>query len=480
MKKSVCLWFIAPVLVACETSEKSLDTLSRAELLDPRSCQQCHPQQYNEWSGSMHAYASDDPVFIAMNQRGQRETNGALGNFCLQCHAPMAVREGAAKDGSALETIPAALKGVTCYFCHSVDEVFGENNNQIHLATDGKMRGSNRDSSSQHRPHGAQYSPLLDRDQLESSSMCGACHDVVTLHGADVERTFIEWQNSVFARPTGATCGQCHMEQSFTRNPIANVRNAPDRYSYNHMMPAVDVALQPFADTFRQRQSIETLLASTLQSAVCVNPVTSRIEVILDNVGAGHSWPSGAAHHRRAWVELRAYAGDTLVYSSGVPLEDKAITELNDPDLWLMRACIFDHDNAAVSMLWAGVSVKDNLLTALSTLNPSDPNFYQTHRVKTYPSTGAPLGFFDRVTMQVHLQPIGLDVLDELIASGDLDPAIKAAMPTYNVGDAIEWTYANANDMYLDNESGAPVYCVTNSDLNVRAAKIPATSISCP
>ena len=34
--------------------------------------------------------AMDDPVFIAMNKKGQRETNGALGTFCVNCHAPMA------------------------------------------------------------------------------------------------------------------------------------------------------------------------------------------------------------------------------------------------------------------------------------------------------------------------------------------------------------------------------------------------------
>src|SRR6266581_6039630 len=68
--------------------------LARAEMLDPTTCQKCHADHYRDWSGSMHAYASDDPVFLAMNKRGQRETSGALGSFCVKCHAPMAVREG--------------------------------------------------------------------------------------------------------------------------------------------------------------------------------------------------------------------------------------------------------------------------------------------------------------------------------------------------------------------------------------------------
>src|SRR5439155_8964026 len=84
---------------ACTSSSKTEPTLARAELLKPETCKTCHQDHFREWSGSMHAYASDDPVFLAMNKRGQRETAGALGAFCVNCHAPMAVREGATKDG---------------------------------------------------------------------------------------------------------------------------------------------------------------------------------------------------------------------------------------------------------------------------------------------------------------------------------------------------------------------------------------------
>ena len=83
-------------------------TLTRQELLDPETCQDCHPDHYREWSGSMHAYASDDPVFLAMNQRGQRETGGELGDFCVKCHAPMAVLEGATTDGLDMASVRAS------------------------------------------------------------------------------------------------------------------------------------------------------------------------------------------------------------------------------------------------------------------------------------------------------------------------------------------------------------------------------------
>ena len=58
------------LVVAC--AEHPKDPI--ADLEDPATCGSCHAQHYAEWSGSMHAYASDDPVFVAMNNRGERDT----------------------------------------------------------------------------------------------------------------------------------------------------------------------------------------------------------------------------------------------------------------------------------------------------------------------------------------------------------------------------------------------------------------------
>ena len=37
----------------------------------------------------------------------------------------------------------------------------------------------------------------------------------------------------------------------------------------------------------------------------------------------------------------------------------------------------------------------------------------------------------DRVELRVHVRPIGLDVLDDLVASGDLDPALRWGMTAF-------------------------------------------------
>src|SRR5262249_55667740 len=123
MRRPVLLLPAILAAIGCSGSDQT--ELTRDQLLDPQSCAGSHQEQFNDWAGSMHAYASTDPVFRAMNKRGQRETNGALGKFCVNCHAPMAVREGATTDGLNLDQVPDKLKGVTCYFCHSMESITG-------------------------------------------------------------------------------------------------------------------------------------------------------------------------------------------------------------------------------------------------------------------------------------------------------------------------------------------------------------------
>ena len=104
---------IAITLLALGCNERTY-TLSGEAMMKPEACAECHRSHYDEWRGSMHAYASEDPVFIAMNQRGQRETNGALGDFCVRCHAPLAVALGETTDGLNLKELPSHLQGVNC------------------------------------------------------------------------------------------------------------------------------------------------------------------------------------------------------------------------------------------------------------------------------------------------------------------------------------------------------------------------------
>ncbi len=518
---------------------------SRDQLLDSATCGSCHPNEYLEWQQSMHAYASDDPVFRAMNARGQRATDGGLGDFCVKCHAPMAVHEAATTDGTNLDSVDPKLKGVTCYFCHDADAVNGTHNNPLHLADDVTMRGEYPrpypvcdpqcgmvdPPITANKAHPSLYSKRHDRDQLDSSSLCGSCHDIVSPAGASIERTFQEWLSSQFAGSdntndggtncpglppfAGLTCSQCHMLQSGGAQPIAQYAGVPQRRVHDHAFPGVDAALSsPLTATQVQanNQFLNTTF-NTFQSAICVweipgmSPPQAAIRIILDNVSAGHAVPSGSAQDRRLWTEVVAYKNGSVIYESGVvpdggsPLDvpdggpgPDGGTLSGDPDRWLARDCMFNGSGAETHNVWEAASYESNLFPVSPTVCQTDPRFYLSHVMQFFPRSGCsvpegtPGGFQactgtfspvpDRVTLRVRLQPIGSDVLDELVTSGDLDPSLPASMPIYELGTQLEWTPQTA--ILVFNPPGLPgadsATCVTATNLNLAASTTVATN----
>ena len=471
-------WLTLLVLTACTSAPAAHDepTLPRATLLDPANCQTCHPDQHQQWAASMHAYATDDPVFRAMHARGQRETGGKLGTFCLKCHAPQAVADGLIVTGQEdLDKLPAGYKGIGCFYCHSVDGVGQLHNNDLHLAVELALYGPLADPLATDA-HRSRYSPLHDRDQLASATMCGSCHDVVTPLGAELERGFQEWHGSVFNQaPGGNTCGQCHMPQSVQAKPVANVAGAPVRHPHDHLFPAVDTPLTPWPDTAAHQQAVQAQLDKTLQSAVCVQKqgAGARLAVILDNVAAGHGFPSGAALDRRLWVEVIARKDGAVVYQSGAVADDAVVDTGADKDLWLMRDCGYDEAGKPVHMFWEVASAVGNALPVQLTFNPGDPRFYQSHIRAEFPSAGAPLAVMpDEVQVRVRLQPVAREVLDELVASGDLSAAVRAAMPTWQVGAPLVWTPATATHAF--SQDGLAVSCRTTTNLNPQADAVAA------
>ncbi len=483
----------ALVPLACSSSKSSAPPptyFARETLLDPSTCKQCHVDHYADWSSSMHAYASDDPVFRAMNRRGQRETNGQLGDFCVKCHAPMALNEGATTDGLNLDAVPQKLHGVTCFFCHTVASVEGTHDNPLVLATDAggiTMRGEYSDPVA-NAAHPATYSALHDREQLASASLCGACHDIVSPPGAAIERTYADWQASIFSHAVGGdTCGQCHMQELPAGGGLEPIAQAPGVFArkyHVHSFPAVDQATTPSLPAQPDDAGQITLpqfLDTTVQTALCVvQDGSGAIRVVVDNVAAGHSVPSGSAQDRRVWAEVIAYSQGNVVYQSGVVPAGAPVTSLTsatDPDLWVIRDCMFGEDGGQVGMFWQAVSVESNLLPFPVTSDPSSPAYYQTHVVQYYPrNPNAALATVpDKVTLRLLLQPIGLDVLQDLEATGDLDASVVAQIPTLVFPEPIlTWTAATANGTYFEGQT--PVSCITDTALNVSSDKFPAVN----
>jgi hypothetical protein len=456
----ISIW-IGTICWSCATAGEGDDSaaapagsLSQEQLRDPETCKGCHTEHYRQWSGSMHAYASYDPLFLAMNRRAQEETAGELGDFCVRCHAPVAVALGLTDDGLNLDSLSGSVQGVGCYACHAVEGLEGDHNGALRLATDGVMRGGLDDPRSG-APHLAAYSELLDGDRPESSALCGACHDVVLPGGLELERTYQEWSHSAFApeRAPSAeavlTCSGCHMPQTDEPTVAAGRASGEPRLGmHDHTTPAVDIALSPFPRTGDEafdrsveeehRARVRALLDTSLGVEVCVQALpgeTAAIFVTLENASAGHAFPSGAAQDRRVWVQLRAHRGDELLFESGSAGPGQPITSLEDADLWLFMDHIFDAEDRPTTHFWQAARIESALIPAPTTFDPAARDFLNNHVMRRYPRSrdAAISGVPDRVEVLVRVQPIGLEILEDLNRSGHLGREIVDAAPTFDV-----------------------------------------------
>ena len=209
-----------------------------AELDDPRypsarACAACHPQHYEEWSVSPHAYAQLSPVFNAMHGRIVQLTNGTFGDFCIRCHTPV----GMALDepllaATNLERHPTSREGITCIVCHRVRHEDGKLSGRMELSTGSVTAsvvgptGNKLLQSILEDPEG-DFPGLLTTDPdevlgvrvhgdveqmtyLSQPGFCGACHDVTLKNGFRLEEAFSDYKTSPAARK-GVTCQDCHM-----------------------------------------------------------------------------------------------------------------------------------------------------------------------------------------------------------------------------------------------------------------------------
>jgi hypothetical protein len=418
------------LLVACSDDEPPPATptpkLTREQLMDGRVCATCHPDHFREWSGSMHAYAAQDPVFLALNKRMQRETNGKNGNFCVNCHAPVAVRLGLTTDGTNLASLDPKVLGVTCFFCHTgILKAGALNNNPLQLSTDNVMHGGFPDPVP-NEGHFAAYDAFTDYKNDASALLCGVCHDIVNPKGTPIERTFREWRGSEIALEQRKNCGACHMPER-----IGLAAQAPGvlvRKVHDHSLPGVDVALTPFPEMAAQREAVQKILDASLSASLCVRSDGGNvtIDVTLRTETVGHHFPSGAAQDRRGWVEIEARRGGSVAFTSG-RVADRVAASGTDPQLFLLHDTHFDETGKETHLFWNTTKVEPHTVPVRRTRNEPDSARELAHR---YVFAGT---MPDEVTMHLRLRPVDFDLVEDLVGSGDLDPGVAAAIPTFTL-----------------------------------------------
>jgi hypothetical protein len=325
------------------------------------------------------------------------------------------------------------MDGVSCSVCHSITQVNTAANADFDLASDGVRRATIMDPDPT-PVHRSEYSALHSRSEL-----CGACHDVINSNRVALERTHIEWVQSIFA---GAqSCQDCHMP---TYQGAAAVGHRT-RTVHEHTFVGVDVSLLPdseFPGYDDMRDQARTLLEQSATMIASAIPETKTLKVEIHNL-AGHALPSGATADRQMWVELVVKdAGGQVVFESGtldengdlrVTNPDRTTRPGTDPALVLYgQQMLFDpkvvdpgstEPAREVDFLWEPNAENSHLIPPAATDRP------------TFDLSALPQGSYTAV-VRLLFRTFPPHLLRRLEAIAALDPDVKGRVPTVEMATA--------------------------------------------
>jgi len=213
-------------------------------------CKTCHPQHYEEWSVSPHAYAMVSPIFTSMHGLILKRSNGTFGDFCIRCHTPVGMTMDEPLFAPLEERHPVSREGVTCVVCHRVDQSYGKVSGRIALVegdllqpifgpTGGETLARVLAEPEKYRvvtepgvPGRQIHTDAKRFFQLTEPGFCGSCHDVTFANGFRLEELFSHYKRSP-AAAAGVSCQDCHMSvepgvnAGYAKGPAAIVGGVP-------------------------------------------------------------------------------------------------------------------------------------------------------------------------------------------------------------------------------------------------------------
>ncbi len=319
---------------------------SRAPFTEPGVCAGCHPQQYEEWNGSVHALAFQDPVYQGELNRGYKEVGHEVTRQCEGCHSPAGMVTGEIKRPGLKGLGPLALAGVSCDVCHSISGVTHlrtpthepENGSFILDPGADAPNGFRLIKRAAAKPgdgcgggfHDCAGSPLHLRSEL-----CAGCHQVYHYESHfPLEATYLEWKHGPYAQK-GIQCQDCHMVDTAAFIRTADTFQRPARSEYRHFFGGANYLLYFLAGEAAKKAGNRELAASLekkyqmavdkLKAAADLEifPVyrggaLAEVKVRVKNVRAGHNLPTSLTNVRELWLEVTAKdASGAVLLSSG-------------------------------------------------------------------------------------------------------------------------------------------------------------------
>ncbi|HAD05314.1 MAG: cytochrome C [Desulfuromonadales bacterium GWC2_61_20] len=299
-----------------------------AEFHPPAVCADCHRQQFEEWSGSLHALAFVDPVYQGELQKGIKAVGRDIARQCEGCHSPAAMVTGELAKSKFGKLSKLALAGVSCDVCHSVSGVTHQQtpsrepeNGSLVLAP-GRADGSlvKRGPIAPPAACGGGFHDCAESSLHRSSDLCASCHQVLHFDKHfPLEATYQEWKGSVYAQ-MDIGCQDCHMVDTATFLRSSAFLK-PERAEYRHFFNGANYLLYHLAQAAalksgdaaaaqrfaRQYDMAVARLQAAAQVEVLPTYVAGQlVEVRLRvmNLRAGHALPTSLTNVRQMWLEL--------------------------------------------------------------------------------------------------------------------------------------------------------------------------------
>ncbi|MFB3066547.1 MAG: multiheme c-type cytochrome, partial [Planctomycetota bacterium] len=316
--------------------------------LGAQTCARCHAEIVAQWKRSAHRFASfNNPLYRASVERFRKERGKKASQWCAGCHDPAIMLAGNMEKEIDPLT-PESQAGLTCLACHAIESIHGiEGNGGYHIAderpspylfdTDSSGLGrATADLLIKSKPtvHKRQMLKPFFRDPV----FCSACHKVsldVPVNGYRYLRGQDEFDASLssgVAHGSAGTfylpdqpknCQECHMPRVEARLPDVSAKAGKVR---SHLFLAVNDALPFLRGDHEMREQIYAflrdrklridvfalqrtrdgarVLALDRAKPVLVAGEEVVFEVVVRNVGVGHTFPGGTNDSNEAWVEL--------------------------------------------------------------------------------------------------------------------------------------------------------------------------------
>ncbi|MBI3696811.1 MAG: hypothetical protein HY238_18490 [Acidobacteria bacterium] len=248
-------------------------------------CGRCHRDIFDAWKASIHSRSMESRLFQDCLEEAKEKLGEDVQPTCLRCHAPSV----AFTRDLVLEK-KVSWEGVTCDFCHSVNQVDARKPDQSYQLVVGSTKfGPLKDATPQ--GHGVAFSKAHT-----DSLLCAGCHEYRNSNGLLVLSSFSEWQQSSYAADR-SSCQGCHMaavpaarvvdpKVLRVKDATVNLHQMPGGHSIEQLNKAVDVRVA------NRRQGDQLLVTA-----------------IVRNKGAGHMVPTGSPL-RKLVVDLEVHTED--------------------------------------------------------------------------------------------------------------------------------------------------------------------------